>query len=206
MTIAIYQSRAKLEGCLELTVNLQMTVNFSSQFTQSLLQEMDLSPLNIFPLPAGTMLSFFSRGYGRDTAGGDGFAPHSKTWSTPGSCTAQQPATTIGQQLPQSSLSQVSPVRFLPINSFPQHPQVLISSKFQMADVWHVPPAWHTATSLPSRELGLCPPQQSLELVWAMGTCCCAPCLRATGSGCSFASLYVTPGHQSFVPISCYSY
>lgn len=32
--------------------------------------KMDMGPLNIFPLPSGTLLSFVKRGLGRDIAGG----------------------------------------------------------------------------------------------------------------------------------------
>lgn len=113
---------------------------FSSKFTLCVCSvDMVLSPLNIFLLPASTVLSFVSRQHWRDTAVGKGFlisyikcalsriCPALAVWTPPVVVLALR----SGQQQPSASSSTHfswfqngdSPEKYLLMNSFPQHPR-----------------------------------------------------------------------------------
>lgn len=109
------------------------------KFTQSLLCEMNVVPLNTFPLPAGTMLRFVSRGHRRK-----GFC-----FSVLVKCVCLFPAPA---PVPRTTSL------WLAASSFPSHPTQKIwqqnaSSETppceqlflppQRADFWQVPPALH---------------------------------------------------------------
>lgn len=123
---------------------------------------MELDPVNVLPLPAGTRWTFVSSGRWRDTARGRSFSlPDSTVLTSPGSSQAwsvQRPAPTVNG--PSSCRAQWPVVLLsdsagsfegwhLPVDSSPWHPRGQVSSKFRQHVTW--------ATSWPSRE-PLCPP------------------------------------------------
>lgn len=128
-----------------------------------------MSPLNAFPLPCSTMLSFVSRGHWRDTVGRKFLfvalvcscsrllpalsmvSPASGSRYLCSSSKAWPPALHSGQQYPAAP-----PVSHIPMISFPWYPEELISIKFSL----HVT----AVTSLPFGKPRPCSLQQGQDL------------------------------------------
>lgn len=177
----------------------------SSKFTQSLLCEMDLGPLNIFPLHD---LGFVSRGH-RRKAFCFLILVICVSFSSTCSCvTCSFPST---WQLPAAS-------------SFPSHPpqKVLqqnasrdtpickqLSLAPQRADFWQVSQHCTPVTSLPPRELAVPPPTRSRSQPgrgWGPFLVCSvsAPAVVAAPYIC-YSQIHFS-SFASSQPISCYFY